>query len=170
MKGGYTIAKGVVIENANGGRYGDKLYGNSAANVLQGNGGADTLQGGSGNDVLWGGSGNDRLYGGSGSDVFVFNKKASKTTNEDWIYDFDGGYDLIHLDNAVFTKLGGTGRLKSGNFDTGSKADDRNDFLVYNKTKGILSYDADGSGKRAAVEIAHLSNKAKVTAADILII
>jgi Ca2+-binding RTX toxin-like protein len=88
--GGYTIAHGVVIENAYGGLGDDHLRGNAAANTLTGikgkdtltglggadtlNGGAggDRLEGGAGDDVLTGGVGSDRLTGGSGLDQFVF--------------------------------------------------------------------------------------------------
>jgi len=41
--GGYTIANGVVIENAVGGSGNDTLVGNSADNVLNGNAGDDTV-------------------------------------------------------------------------------------------------------------------------------
>jgi len=88
----------------------------------------------------------------------------------DRIADFNGRYDTIQLDNAIFKKLGNAGRLKSAYFEVGSKADDRNDYLVYNKSKGVLYYDADGSGRDRAVEIAVLSNKTKVSAGDFLVI
>ena len=45
VKGGYTIANGVVIENATGGSGNDVLIGNAAANVLTGNAGNDILIG-----------------------------------------------------------------------------------------------------------------------------
>ena len=48
--GGYTIANGVVIENATGGDGDDMLIGNAVANVLNGNGGDDFLMGGAGGD------------------------------------------------------------------------------------------------------------------------
>ncbi len=41
--GGFTIANGVVIENATGGNGNDAIIGNEADNVLTGNGGADTF-------------------------------------------------------------------------------------------------------------------------------
>jgi serralysin len=78
--GGYTIANGVVIENATGGAGNDVLIGNAAINVLTGNAGADTLMGRDGSDILRGGEGDDRLvggqgldlmFGGAGNDVFV---------------------------------------------------------------------------------------------------
>ena len=49
--GGFTIANGVVIENAVGGSGNDTLTGNSANNVLDGRNGNDTLDGGAGDDT-----------------------------------------------------------------------------------------------------------------------
>jgi serralysin len=49
--GGYTIANGVVIENAVGGDANDLLVGNAAANVLDGGAGIDKLSGGLGDDT-----------------------------------------------------------------------------------------------------------------------
>ncbi|MBF9195447.1 M10 family metallopeptidase C-terminal domain-containing protein [Microvirga terrestris] len=170
VAGGYTIANGVVIENATGGRSNDKLYGNAAANTLKGNGGKDSLLGQSGNDILMGGLGADTLSGGSGSDAFVFNTKPNKTTNLDRITDFNVRYDVIRLENSIFKKIGKTGTLSSKHFEVGTKAGDGDDYIVYNKSKGILYYDADGSGQGRAVEIAILSNKAKMTVADIIVI
>ena len=59
--GGYTIARGVVIENASGGGGDDVLIGNSAANVLKGNAGDDFLMGKEGGDRLDGGAGYDTV-------------------------------------------------------------------------------------------------------------
>jgi hypothetical protein len=69
IKGGYTIANGVVIENARGGFGDDILIGNAAANVLTGNDGNDTLLGRDGNDTLNGGNHLDNLDGGAGNDA-----------------------------------------------------------------------------------------------------
>ncbi len=71
--GGFTIANGVVIENAIGGAGNDTITGNSTANVLHGGGGTDVLRGLGGNDVYYTdvaatqvieavGGGNDALY------------------------------------------------------------------------------------------------------------
>ncbi len=49
--GGFTIANGVVIENASGGSGNDTLIGNAAANELDGGAGADSMTGGRGNDL-----------------------------------------------------------------------------------------------------------------------
>ncbi|SFI07733.1 M10 family metallopeptidase C-terminal domain-containing protein [Albimonas pacifica] len=66
--GGFTIAAGVEIENASGGRGRDTIIGNAADNRLKGGAGADAMDGDSGRDVLLGGSGADTLYGGRGGD------------------------------------------------------------------------------------------------------
>ena len=49
-------------------------------------------------------------------------------------------------------------------------AQDSNDFLIYNKKTGVLSYDKDGSGKAQAVEIAILSKNLKMTYLDFMVI
>ena len=67
--GGYTIAKGVRIENAIGGAGEDDITGNNLANLLRGNGGKDFIHGGGGNDALRGGLGRDILEGQLGNDV-----------------------------------------------------------------------------------------------------
>ena len=74
--GGFTIANGVVIENATGGSGNDVLIGNDAANILTGN---------DGNDLLMGRDGDDLLMGGDGDDTFVLNAGNSGT---DTIMDF----------------------------------------------------------------------------------
>jgi hypothetical protein len=61
--GGYTIARGVLIENASGGSGDDRLTGNDAAN---------RIAGGGGDDVITGGDGADRLRGGNGADTFLY--------------------------------------------------------------------------------------------------
>lgn len=80
IHGGFTIAEGVLIENATGGGMNDKITGNNANNILKGLGGndrlyglagRDRLEGGSGNDMLDGGNGIDTLVGGAGNDLYV---------------------------------------------------------------------------------------------------
>ena len=63
IQGGFTIANGVVIENAIGAAGDDLLIGNDVANRLDGGAGNDVLAGGAGNDPLLGGAGNDHLFG-----------------------------------------------------------------------------------------------------------
>jgi Ca2+-binding RTX toxin-like protein len=88
--GGFTIAYGVVIENATGGNANDTLIGNDANNVLTGNAGADTLFGGNGADTLDGGAdadtldggtGNDSMSGGAGNDVFIVDSAGDRVSD-----------------------------------------------------------------------------------------
>lgn len=67
--GGYTIAQGVVIENATGGSGDDVLIGNEVGNVVTGNAGADSILGRAGDDTLNGGAGDDMIEGGDGYDL-----------------------------------------------------------------------------------------------------
>jgi serralysin len=76
--GGFTIANGVVIENAIGGSANDTLIGNTANNSLIGNEGADSLSGGSGNDTLDGGTGADIVIGGEGDDRFLIDSASDQ--------------------------------------------------------------------------------------------
>ena len=71
--GGFTIANGVVIENAAGGSGNDTLAGNDAANILTGN---------AGNDSLDGGAGVDDMRGGAGSDTYVVDDSQDKITGD----------------------------------------------------------------------------------------
>jgi Ca2+-binding RTX toxin-like protein len=71
IHGGFTIAHGVVIENASGGAGDDTILGNSADNILTGRGGNDILNGGGGGDTLNGGAGNDTYVVNSSLDVLL---------------------------------------------------------------------------------------------------
>ena len=67
--GGFTIAKGVVVENAIGGSRNDRLVGNSSANVLDGRGGADSMKGGAGDDTYYVNTRRDTIADSSGHDI-----------------------------------------------------------------------------------------------------
>jgi serralysin len=126
----------------------DVLYGGANAETLQGGDGTDRLYGDVGNDSLDGGAGKDTLYGGWGRDSFVFKNALNAKTNVDTIKDFNVKDDTIRLENGIFKKLGKAGKLNPDFFTIGSKAQDGNDYLIYNKKNGYLSYDADGSGTK----------------------
>lgn len=129
-----SIAYGVTIENAAGGRGNDMLTGNSAANLLEGNAGRDRLSGGNGNDTLDGGAGPDMLSGGNGADLFVFDDgDAGIGGGRDRIFDFNrtagDRIDLRPIDadvtaagDQVFTWKGGgalTGAGQLGYYRSG---------------------------------------------------
>lgn len=83
IAGGYTIANGVVIENATSGSGFDMLTGNNANNRLDGGGSADGLFGGAGKDQLKGGDGGDYLDGESGNDVLFGEEGEDKLVGGD---------------------------------------------------------------------------------------
>ena len=93
VNGGFTIANGVVIEDARGGSGNDVIIGNTAANNLIGGGGSDVIFSGNGFDVISLGSGNDTFMVEAGT------KTTSKVGSISWdiITDFNGNGDLIDL-------------------------------------------------------------------------
>jgi hypothetical protein len=136
---------------------------------------ADKLVGGAGNDKLNGKAGKDVLTGNGGQDIFVFDTKPNKKTNLDTITDYSVAEDTIWLSDSVFKKLGkgseaSPTKLKKAFFKVADKAKDKNDYLVYNKKTGVLSYDADGSGSAKAVEIAKLTKNLKLTQDDFFVV
>ncbi|MBJ6128498.1 M10 family metallopeptidase C-terminal domain-containing protein [Microvirga splendida] len=152
----------------------EKLYGESGKDKLYGHAGNDLLDGGSGADTLFGGTGNDKVYGGTGKDVFVFDTRPNKRSNVDKIYDFKSRDDSIHLDNKYFTKLGSGSskgkKFKSDMFVEGKKAKDAEDRIVYDKKTGALYYDQDGTGSKAQVKIATITNKTTLKYHDFFVI
>ncbi|WP_457093668.1 polysaccharide lyase family 7 protein [Microvirga sp. P5_D2] len=144
------------------------IEGSNSNNYLTGASANEWLKGNAGRDVLWGKAGSDVLTGGTQEDAFVFDTAIGKDI--DIITDFNLADDSIRLENKIFSKLTNTGKLSSSFFKVAEKAGDANDYIVYNKTTGALSYDADGSGLGAAKIFAVIENKAALTAADFFVI
>ena len=172
---GSAALTGAAAINVNASMMSDAitLMGNGGANVLTGgsgddylygNGGNDTLIGGDGYDCLLGGLGADVLTGGAGADAFIFNTAIAK--NIDRVTDFsriDG--DAIFLSQSIFGTLA-VGNLNFDAFWTGTAAHDVTDRIIYNSTTGALFYDADGTGKTQAVQIATLSTALNLSSYD----
>ncbi|MBM6581452.1 hypothetical protein ILT44_14745 [Microvirga sp. BT689] len=135
----------------------------------------DTFFGGAGDDKLWGGYGNDTLWGGTGKDVFVFDGRlgtasTDRRVNYDTIKDYSVKDDSIWLDNDLFKsnkklyasiKKGTENaplKMASKFFTVGDKAKQADDYFVYDAKKRVLYYDADGSGSKAAIEMATFTN------------
>jgi Ca2+-binding RTX toxin-like protein len=161
-----------------GGALNDVLSGNLGHDRLFGGLGKDMLKGEAGNDTLGGGAGIDKLYGGKGSasrDVFVFDTKLTSKSvankNKDTIFDFGIKNDSVGFDDAAFTNktiakyMKGKGasldkmlKIKSGWF-TFDQAKDKDDFFIAKKVNAgtyKVYFDADGSGAKAALEVATL--------------
>ena len=158
----YTLANDLAIESLMAGTttVALNLYGNNLAQRVQGNG----L-----NNVIGGKAGNDTLVGGAGNDSFLFDTTLNAATNKDTILDFNPANDTIRLDNAIFTTLS-AGTLQASGFYVGTAAHDADDRIIYNRSTGQVSYDADGNGAGAAVAFAVINNKAALTNADFFIV
>lgn len=158
----YTLANDLAIEAIEAGTttVALNLYGNNLGQRVQGNG----L-----NNVIGGKAGNDTLVGGQGNDSFLFDTALNATTNKDTINDFNVANDTIRLDDAIFTTLS-AGTLQTSGFYIGTAAHDADDRIIYNRTTGAVSYDADGNGAGAAVVFAVINNKVALTNADFFVV
>jgi Ca2+-binding RTX toxin-like protein len=143
--------------------------------TIRGTARADVLSGENGHDTIYGSGGKDVLTGHGGKDVFVFDTRLNKRSNVDQVTDFRYQDDSFYLDNKYFTKLGsGTfskpKKFKSDMFVQNSKAKDAEDRIVYDKKTGKLYYDQDGTGSKAQVQLATLTNKVKLSYQDFFVI
>lgn len=169
----FTLNLNDLVDVLTGTKRNDTLKGGVGSDIVKGLAGNDRLSGGAGDDWLYGGLGRDILNGDGGKDIFVFD---SKPNNLDVLWDYNVQDDSIWLENKVFTKLGKSGSatapaaLKKAFFKVGDKAKDKDDYLIYNRKTGYLSYDADGSGSKAAVEIALLKKGLAITYKDFFVI
>jgi serralysin len=167
IAGGFTIARGVDIENAIGGSGEDEISGNDLDNSLQGGGGddqivggkgSDTLEGGKGDDLLAGDKGEDRLAGGAGEDHFVLRQKSdSSMTDSDVIDDFSHGED----DRIDLRDLPSAGRLDfigTAKFDGNGGGELR---YISRGSNAAVHVDLDGDGTAdmqiVLVDVAHLA-------------
>ena len=153
---------------------------------FEGNANTQTFIGTTKADVFVGNSGNDTLTGGGGADTFVFGKvhemvvtgaatapqsyvdTAFNLTGVDTITDFLHGTDKIELHLDQYTNLSGFSAANLVSSATGAAAD-ANDYLLFNTTSKLLSYDADGNGAGAAVDIATLVGVNTFTTVDVLV-
>ncbi|WP_330211678.1 M10 family metallopeptidase C-terminal domain-containing protein [Pseudomonas sp. AM4(2022)] len=127
LKGNVSIAKGVTLENAVGGKGDDALIGNQVANRLKGGGGAD------------------RLSGGGGADTFVYDHANDSTPdNPDVILDFESGADKIDVSGVL--KRANLSALKFVDRLTGQPGQA---VMSYSEgsNEGSLALDLTGNGK-----------------------
>jgi Ca2+-binding RTX toxin-like protein len=131
------IDKLISIEAVRGTAFNDTLTGSAVSNSIRGE---------AGNDTIAGGLGNDTLRGDAGKDTFLFNTALNATSNVDTIRDFVVVDDTIRLENAIFTKITGTGTLTSVQFvkNTTGLAVDADDRVIYEIDTGALYYDSNG--------------------------
>jgi Ca2+-binding RTX toxin-like protein len=148
----------------------DALWGRGGADIIGGAAGNDTLYGDGGNDILSGGLGRDTLTGGAGQDIFIFDARPSASTI-DTITDFRVKDDTIWLDKRIFTAAGKANAvLSAAAFWKGDKAHDSSDRIIYNDKTGVVSYDPDGTGAKAAVDFAKIKDGLALTYKDFAVI
>jgi VCBS repeat-containing protein len=144
----------------------------SLTNVVRidGGDGNDTIVGSAGADTIAGGAGADQLTGGAGTDTFVFNSFADGI---DTITDFTAGSDRFNIAAAGFGGLpvfGSPGLLSPTRFTIGASASSANTRFIYNSVNGALSFDQDGTGSAAQVQIAQLSTGLGLTNSSFIIV
>lgn len=145
------------------------FIGTSKADVFVGNGGNDTLTGGGGADTFVFGKVYEQVVTGSSTSVQTYNNTAFNLTGVDTITDFTRGTDKIELHLDQYSKLAGFNSSMLRVNSTGT-AQDANDYLVYNTTTKTLSYDADGNGSGAKVDIAILTGVNTLSTSDFVIV
>lgn len=140
----------------------NQINGNSGANLLDGGRGDDILSGGDGADTLFGNYGDDTLTGGLGADAFLFKNAPRAASGVDLILDFSHAEgDVIQLSKAQYRGLGTVlGGLTADQFHSGTEdaAQTVSERIIYNTATGALYYDADGTGRAAALQIAQIGD------------
>ena len=156
------IAGGQGADTISGTTNADWINGDDGADSISGLAGNDSILGGAGNDTINGGLGVDTLTGGAGADAFVYD---STSDGQDVITDFTPASDTIRFSSSAFGSLP-VGTLNAANFTTTTPSGAVPTFIY---SGGVLSYDADGTGAGAAVNIATLTGSPALTFSQITI-
>ena len=135
---------------------------------LSGDKGDDMIMGESGNDYIIGGLGIDEIDTGTGTDTLLY---YGTNEGQDIISDFSSGTDVFAFRGNTsgspnfFDFAPGATLTNGTNFITSGSPGTTGPTFIY--IGGILSYDADGSGGGAAVNIATLTGIPTLAASDI---
>jgi len=151
--------------------------GNLADLVINGGGGNDTIIGAQGNDTITGGTGNDILFGGLGTDTFVIADIENNGSDQFFTFTTNGdnanvnqGTDVLQFSDADLTGVasfvaytgGGAGlalTLNDGATDVelvsgaNAQASGAEAAFLFDTSTGVLSFDADGSGAGAVINV-----------------
>lgn len=165
--GNDVLRGGIGSDTLQGGTGDDQLEGGLGADWLFGGLGADRLDGGAGDDWLEGGPGADVLTGGTGRDSFVV--AAATAGGADIISDFAQGIDRLVLTGASALGTAPRSPVAAQAFVVGPRAQTADQHLIYDSATGALFYDPDGAGGAAQVQIATLTGRPWLTAADIVL-
>lgn len=177
LRAGQT-ADNVIVDASGITKKGLTFIGNANNNTFIGTQKADTFIGNGGNDTLTGGAGADKfVFGavvtqtvtGDATSVQSYEEIETDLTGVDTITDFKRGEDKIVLEAEMFSVFEEDEGVLAANLVIGTQAKDANDYLIFNPTTKILSYDADGNGKGAAIDIVVLTGVTTLSASDFLI-
>ena len=159
----------IAIHRVLGSSHNDKVSGDNQGDVLNGGAGDNSIVGGARADALVGGLGADTLTGGGGADTFQYN---FATEGGDVITDFSAAQG----DHLAIWHLGfGGGLPSSGSLDTqqfvaGTAPTAAIGQFLWNSSASTLSWDVDGTGSRAAVQIAVLKGVTTLSASNITLV
>jgi Ca2+-binding RTX toxin-like protein len=93
------------------------------------------------------------------------------SAERDAVTDFTSGLDRIDLARAAFPGLAPEGgKLIDPAFFLGTAATSAEHRIIYDQTSGVLSYDADGAGGQAQVQLAMFTNTPALHASDLFLI
>lgn len=163
------VGVGNELDNLmSGNPFRNRLFGEAGNDRLIAGAGKDILDGGNGNDRLEGNQGRDQLTGKKGKDTFVLTN--ARRNSLDNIRDFRSVDDTIAIVRSGFSRTLRLGKIRANQFQLGTQAEDVNDRFVYNRSSGVLFFDADGLGGIGQVQVARLANKASLSRSDITIV
>lgn len=160
-----TATSGVYVVIGDSGNWTGDAAGDVLINIqnITGSNYADTILLDGNANILRGGGGNDTLYGMGGADTFDF---SSFTEGRDAIMDFSSAEgDKIGIKTTGF----GINSLTLGtNFfsGAGAVATSSNASFIFDSNTHILSYDADGNGAGATIQIAVLNGVNALSVSD----
>jgi serralysin len=134
-----------------------------------------SIQGSDGADQLWGSNYLTDFHGGRGADIIGCGKGVDRihfdTTpvqgETDQIRYFQPGQDKIVIDPGVFGIS--PDNATHGWLALGSKPVDADDRVIYDSSKGLLWFDADGAGGKDPILIATLTNKPALGVSDFIL-
>jgi hypothetical protein len=130
--------------------------------------GDDSINSNGGDDYIIGGIGNDTITSGSGNDTILYYET---TEGSDTITDFFTAVDCLAFrgntsgGSTFFDFAPGASLTPGSNFITSGSPGTTGATFIY--IGGVLSYDADGSGGGAAVNIATFTSSPNLVASDI---
>jgi serralysin len=115
VHGGFTIANGVVIENATGGSGADTLIGNDANNILNGGAGIDNMSGGLGDDFYIVDNTNDVVTesSGAGTDTVQSSVSYQILANVENLTLVGTGFEIHGTGNGLANVITGDGAVNA---------------------------------------------------------